>query len=211
MRDGQGVRGVASPPTRGTSTSTGPATPTTASTPSTCGTGARTPSQHLGRVIVVGGDAKAVRRLGFSPGQLAGRRARDGDRRRRARRPRSPTCTTRRSSWRTCSDGVLRVLVVVVADGPGARRPFPARRPAVAGLGAAARPRAPGRPRLRPRVVAPLPGAPGPGHGARQRHPARRPACWRRRPSAGSSTCSTSTARSSSPPTTPATSTRRCC
>ena len=37
--------------------------------------------QHVGRVIVVGGDAKAVRRLGFTPASLAQRRARDGPRR----------------------------------------------------------------------------------------------------------------------------------
>ena len=41
--------------------------------------------------------------------------------------------------------------------------------------------------------------------------PGRRPACWPRPPCAGWSTSSTSRARSSSPPTTPATSTRRCC
>ena len=34
--------------------------------------------QHLGRVIIVGGDPQAVRRLGFTPGVDAGRRARDG-------------------------------------------------------------------------------------------------------------------------------------
>ena len=77
------------------------ATPTTASTRSTCGTGARTRLQHLGRVIIVGGDA-----AGGAPARLharldAGRRPRDGRRRRRAATPRSPTSTTRRSSWRT--------------------------------------------------------------------------------------------------------------
>ena len=56
-----------SPPTRGTSTSTAPVTRTTASIPSTCGTGAPTRSSISGRVIIVGGDPKAVRRLGFSP------------------------------------------------------------------------------------------------------------------------------------------------
>ena len=33
--------------------------------PSTCGTGAPTPSQHVGAVIIVGGDPAAVHRLGF--------------------------------------------------------------------------------------------------------------------------------------------------
>ena len=43
------------------------ATPTTACTRSTCGTGARTGMQHCGKVIIVGGDPRAVRRLGFTP------------------------------------------------------------------------------------------------------------------------------------------------
>ena len=48
-----------SPRTSGTATSTARATPTTASTRSTCGTGARHGLQHLGKVIIVGGDAAA--------------------------------------------------------------------------------------------------------------------------------------------------------
>ena len=55
------------PQTPGTCTSTGRATRTTGSIRSTCGTGARTRLQHLGGVIVVGGDRAAVRRLGFKP------------------------------------------------------------------------------------------------------------------------------------------------
>ena len=43
------------------------ATPTTASTPSTRGTGARTGCNTRGRVIIVGGEPRAVRRLGFTP------------------------------------------------------------------------------------------------------------------------------------------------
>ena len=57
--------------------------------------------QHLGQVIIVGGDTRAVRRLGFTPGVDAAGRARDGQRRGRARRDASPTSTTRRSSWPT--------------------------------------------------------------------------------------------------------------
>ena len=56
-----------SPRTSGTATCTGRATPTTASTRSTCGTGARTACSTCGRVIIVGGDPQAVRRLGFTP------------------------------------------------------------------------------------------------------------------------------------------------
>ena len=56
-----------SPPTRGTSTSTGRATPTTASTRFYMWYWCAHALQHLGRVIIVGGDRAAVRRLGFSP------------------------------------------------------------------------------------------------------------------------------------------------
>ena len=41
--------------------------------------------QHLGRVIIVGGEPRAVRRLGFTPASTLARRARDGRRRRRPR------------------------------------------------------------------------------------------------------------------------------
>ena len=57
--------------------------------------------QHLGKVIIVGGEPGAVRRLGFTPASTLAGRARDGLRRGRPPRPRSPTCTTRRSSWPT--------------------------------------------------------------------------------------------------------------
>ena len=54
--------------------------------------------QHAGRVIIVGGDPQAVRRLGFTPASHDGRRLRDRQRRRRPIGDRSPTCTCRRSS-----------------------------------------------------------------------------------------------------------------
>ena len=52
---------------------------------------------HLGKVIIVGGEPRSVRRLGFTPASTLQRRARDGHRRRRPRTPPSPTSTTRRS------------------------------------------------------------------------------------------------------------------
>ena len=73
-----------SPPTRGTSTSTARATPTTASTRFYMWYWCAHALEHLGEVIIVGGDSAAVRRLGFIAGVDARRRPRDGRRRRRA-------------------------------------------------------------------------------------------------------------------------------
>ena len=53
--------------------------------------------EHLGRVIIVGGDPRAVRRLGFSPASTLTRRPRDGQRHGRAATRPSPTSTARRS------------------------------------------------------------------------------------------------------------------
>ena len=57
--------------------------------------------QHLGRVIIVGGDAAGRAPARLQAGVDAGRRARDGDATSSAATRRSPTCTTRRSSWPT--------------------------------------------------------------------------------------------------------------
>ena len=122
------------------------------------------------------GDHRRRRPRGGAPAGLraglhAGRRARDGQRRGRARRRRSPTCTPRRSSWPTSSEPPARCASR--SRSAGCR--FPLAAPDLARRRRPAGPRAPGRPRLRPRVVAPLPGPPGPGDGARQRHPAAGP------------------------------------
>jgi len=51
--------------TPGTSTCTATATRTTASTRSTCGIGGAHAMEHLGQVIVVGGDRRTTARMGF--------------------------------------------------------------------------------------------------------------------------------------------------
>ena len=66
-RDASSATSAATRPTSGTGTCTAPATRTTASTRSTCGTGEAHALEHLGAVIVVGGDPATVRRLGFRP------------------------------------------------------------------------------------------------------------------------------------------------
>ena len=60
--------------------------------------------QHLGQVIIVGGDVRAVRRLGFKPASTLHDALEMAERRGRPRRHRSPTSTTRRSSWPTSRD-----------------------------------------------------------------------------------------------------------
>ena len=126
--------------------------------------------EHLGRVIVVGGDPKAVRRLGFSPASSLDDALEIASRRGRALPHPHPHAQPAHLH-------VGRALMALSAlQRQGARGPLPLRGTVVAHLARAARPRTQGGARLRPRLVAALPGAPGPGRGHGQRHQAGGPA-----------------------------------
>ena len=60
---------------------------------------------HVDDVIWVGADRKVAAKLGFRAATHAGRRPARWRLARSAPAPRSPTCTTRRTCWRTCADG----------------------------------------------------------------------------------------------------------
>ena len=109
---------------------------------------------HLGKVIIVGGEPRSVRRLGFTAGLDAQRRARDGRRRRRPRRHHHPPPQPPdRDGRRHVKVPRLAKPPVPVLGAHGARR------------GRAAAPSRNARRRLRHRLGPPVPGPLRP-HGA---------------------------------------------
>ena len=168
--------------------------------------------EHLGRVIIVGGDAKAVRRLGFSPASSL------NDALEMATDVVGPSPTLTHLHDAADHDGGRALMAARAAPVLGAllgrarSRPLPVRR-ARRGRRRCERPDPERKLGLEY------------DHEWSRRYPVRlaramvmdniaRPAARLRRPghaSAASSTSATSRARSSSRPTTPATSTRRCC